>query len=198
MPTYSPRQVARSFSLIRCTSRPVTMISPSEGRSMPVIILSRVDLPLPDGPTIETNSPGFTCNEIPFRTVISVSPTGNRLTTSRTSTDRLSAVRSPAIRRLLHGRHGSETSRPQDAGPGAAGADVIQIRHRRLVLGLVHGLQRQVHVVVAAPIGSQAAHVCRCSADSSPMWRNSPLPTGPVRRAVRCESDTTVAGRSSR
>ena len=75
MPTHWPRQRARPFSLSLCTGWPSTITSPAVGRSMPVIILSRVDLPLPEGPTIATNSPAFTWRETLLRISISLPPT---------------------------------------------------------------------------------------------------------------------------
>src|SRR6266498_429467 len=44
---------------------------PSVGWSMPVIMFSNVDFPLPDFPTIETNSPRLMVKSIPLRTVTS-------------------------------------------------------------------------------------------------------------------------------
>jgi hypothetical protein len=57
MPRFSPRQPASWFSFILWMAVPLTMTSPVVGRSMPVIMLSRVDLPLPDLPMMLTNSP---------------------------------------------------------------------------------------------------------------------------------------------
>ena len=80
-----PRQRARPFSLSLCTGWPSTITLPAVGRSMPVIMLSIVDLPLPDGPMIATNSPAFTWSETVLRISISLPPTVKRLTTSRRS-----------------------------------------------------------------------------------------------------------------
>jgi len=52
IPTCLPRQRASAFSPRTASEFPPTTISPVVGWSMPVIKLSRVDLPLPDGPLI--------------------------------------------------------------------------------------------------------------------------------------------------
>ena len=50
IPTCWPRQRASAFSPRARNSCPAKMTRPEVGRSMPVSILSSVDLPLPDGP----------------------------------------------------------------------------------------------------------------------------------------------------
>ena len=46
---------------------PDTSTSPESERSMPLIMLTRVDLPAPDLPVTATNSPGRACSEISSR-----------------------------------------------------------------------------------------------------------------------------------
>src|SRR5215211_3877460 len=58
---------------------PMTM-RPCVGWSIPVIILSRVDFPLPDFPTSETNSPRSIVRSMPLRTVTSPAAFLNVLT----------------------------------------------------------------------------------------------------------------------
>src|SRR5512138_3665620 len=50
-------------------AEPLTTTSPEVGRSIPAIMLSRVDLPLPDLPITATNSPGSTCRSISWSAV---------------------------------------------------------------------------------------------------------------------------------
>src|SRR5687767_3771074 len=52
-----PRQAASLFSEKSCMGVPATVTAPDDGRSIPAIMLSKVDLPLPDLPTTPTNSP---------------------------------------------------------------------------------------------------------------------------------------------
>ena len=59
-PMVLPRQIASWFSLSLCTGVPSMTTSPEVGRSMPVIMLMSVDLPLPDLPIMPTNSPSPT------------------------------------------------------------------------------------------------------------------------------------------
>src|SRR5258708_5193884 len=49
--------ISRSLGKRSLTIRPPMLISPSLTTSSPAIILSRVDLPQPEGPTSTTNSP---------------------------------------------------------------------------------------------------------------------------------------------
>ena len=64
-PTFLPRHLATLFSLIPVNRSPATWTSPEVGRSMPVTMLMRVLFPLPDGPTIATNSPPWICRSTP-------------------------------------------------------------------------------------------------------------------------------------
>jgi len=57
MPRFLPRQRAMALSERVCTGVWLTQTSPEVGRSMPVIMLMRVVLPLPDLPMTLTNSP---------------------------------------------------------------------------------------------------------------------------------------------
>ena len=56
-PMLRPRQMASWPSRSLCTGVPATTTSPGVGRSMPVIMLISVVLPLPDLPITATNSP---------------------------------------------------------------------------------------------------------------------------------------------
>ena len=68
-PTLRPRHSASLPSLSVWMAVSPTRISPEVGRSMPVIMLTRVDLPLPDLPITATNSPQSTSRSIPFSAV---------------------------------------------------------------------------------------------------------------------------------
>src|SRR5690242_20426581 len=57
MPMFLPRKRARSSSLSFCRSSPVTTTEPPSARSRPVITISSVDLPDPDGPSRPTAWP---------------------------------------------------------------------------------------------------------------------------------------------
>ena len=59
-PTDRPRHCAVAPSLRSCTAVPSIQTSPLDGRSMPVIMLTSVLLPLPDFPITATNSPAPT------------------------------------------------------------------------------------------------------------------------------------------
>ena len=47
------------------TAKPFTMMRPEDGTTSPVSSLMRVDFPLPEGPTRNTNSPSWISNEMP-------------------------------------------------------------------------------------------------------------------------------------
>ncbi len=66
-PTLRPRQAASLSSLMPPRSVPATWTSPDVERSMPVIMLISVDLPLPDLPITATNSPRSTCRSMPCK-----------------------------------------------------------------------------------------------------------------------------------
>src|SRR5262245_40385452 len=57
MPMFLPRKRARSSSLSFCRSSPATTTEPPSARSRPVITISSVDLPDPDGPSRPTAWP---------------------------------------------------------------------------------------------------------------------------------------------
>ena len=67
MPTCSRRNLADPVSLSESMRWPSTVTEPLVGRSSPAIRLSRVDLPLPDGPMIATASPVSTVKLTPSR-----------------------------------------------------------------------------------------------------------------------------------
>src|SRR3978361_799598 len=60
--------MSRSFGAMSLTTRPPISIVPALGLSSPATILSRVDLPQPDGPTSTVNSPLSISRSIPFST----------------------------------------------------------------------------------------------------------------------------------
>src|SRR5690554_3588805 len=67
-PTLAARNAARSSSLIAPRSRPSSSTDPDDGRSSPASRPSSVVFPLPDGPTIATNSSGSTVRLMSLRT----------------------------------------------------------------------------------------------------------------------------------
>ncbi len=68
-PMVRPRQTAICSSLRVCTAVLSTSTWPEVGRSMPVITLISVDLPLPDFPTMDMNLPASTCKSMPLSAV---------------------------------------------------------------------------------------------------------------------------------
>ena len=54
--------------VVPVTSAPFTRIDPEVGVTSPVMMLNRVDLPHPLGPTMETNSPRSACRVSPRST----------------------------------------------------------------------------------------------------------------------------------
>src|SRR5579863_9985825 len=60
IPTWRARNLASALSPRVSIRRPATVTVPSVGRSRPAMRLSRVDLPLPDGPMTATTSPAAT------------------------------------------------------------------------------------------------------------------------------------------
>ncbi len=67
MPMRRPRKRASASSSSPARSVPSTTTFPESGRSSPAMVISRVDLPEPEGPTRPTASPGATLSEIPLR-----------------------------------------------------------------------------------------------------------------------------------
>ena len=66
MPTLAPRQAASLSSFIWSMRSPAIVTLPAVGRSMPVIMLSIVDLPEPDGPTMATSWPSSMSRSTPL------------------------------------------------------------------------------------------------------------------------------------
>src|ERR1700733_11396711 len=63
-PIFSARTRFNSEDEIPATFCPSSQISPDDGWSRHPIRLTRVDLPEPDGPMIDSHSPGVTCSEM--------------------------------------------------------------------------------------------------------------------------------------
>jgi hypothetical protein len=70
----------------RSTAVPAIVTVPDVGDSSPAMIMASVDLPQPEGPTMETNSPLPTVNDTPSSADTTPSRAWKRRTTSRTST----------------------------------------------------------------------------------------------------------------
>src|SRR6516162_5324072 len=70
MPTCSRRQCASEFSFILRSSSPAKRMRPPLGRSIPVNILRRVDLPLPEGPFMAKRLCAGTVNVISSKMVV--------------------------------------------------------------------------------------------------------------------------------
>jgi hypothetical protein len=60
-----PRQAASRASFIDPSEAPFTTTLPEEGLSIPPIMLSKVDFPLPDFPTTATSFPGSNATSMP-------------------------------------------------------------------------------------------------------------------------------------
>ena len=58
----------------RVMGLPSSIASPSVGLTKPATMLSRVDLPQPEGPISETNSPGWTLSETSLTATTALSP----------------------------------------------------------------------------------------------------------------------------
>ena len=88
--------MSRSLGTIALTIRPAISISPDVAVSSPAMMLSKVDLPQPDGPTRTVKSPLSISRLMPFST--STEP--NRLCTSRTTSADMdfSYFTAPAVR----------------------------------------------------------------------------------------------------
>ena len=64
-PMFFSRKRTRSFSFMRSMRFPATRIDPPEGFSSPAIMFSSVDLPEPERPMMQANSPGQICRLTP-------------------------------------------------------------------------------------------------------------------------------------
>src|ERR1700691_1450856 len=85
MPIERPRKRASASSSRSRNSSPATMIEPESGRSSPVITISSVDLPEPDGPSRPTASPRPILRSIFLRIWTRAAPRpSDRLTPERT------------------------------------------------------------------------------------------------------------------
>ncbi len=82
MPTVLPRQVASRLSSSPWTSVVSMVTVPRQGWSMPVSMLMRVDLPLPDLPTIATYSPWPMSSSTSLSTTARPASDSNHLETS--------------------------------------------------------------------------------------------------------------------
>src|SRR5690606_10107306 len=98
------RRAVSCLSLSELVSVPLILTTPEVGVSMQPIIFRMVDLPEPDGPVIEMNSPFSTAKETPRTACTSVFPKGYTFVTSISSTTACrspSTVRPPGICRSL-------------------------------------------------------------------------------------------------
>ena len=73
----------RSLAGSVCTAWPMSEYSPVQALSWRPRIWSSVDLPAPDGPMIETNSPGLMSKAMRRSTNVWPAPTGNDFSTPR-------------------------------------------------------------------------------------------------------------------
>src|SRR5581483_5049034 len=95
-------------------SRPPTDTVPPSGRLSPATMLSRVDLPQPDGPTMARNSPGATSNDTRSSAVKGpAAPWLKRRVTSRTAITGAAPAGAAVIR---------TPPRPGPRAPAASGA----------------------------------------------------------------------------
>src|SRR5574344_2504831 len=62
--------ILRSFTGISLMTLPSSLMVPPSIELKPIIILSKVVLPQPDGPSKVKNSPGSTCRDRPLITVV--------------------------------------------------------------------------------------------------------------------------------
>src|SRR3954470_21554102 len=84
------------------TGRPNSDAVPADGFVRPAITLSRVDFPQPEGPTMETNSPGATSKDTSRNAVTRVRRAVNRTDTCSMVT---AAEPSPSGREAASGRN---------------------------------------------------------------------------------------------
>ena len=118
IPTLAPRQTASCSSLRSSRRRPSTVTVPAVGRSMPVIMFSSVDLPLPDGPTIATIWPSSIARSTPRSAGYSSFPVRKTFSTPASS---------------ISGARRDEGTR--DDGSGGRGHGRIVARRRLRVIG---------------------------------------------------------------
>src|SRR3954447_12230294 len=116
----------RSFSPMRTVSSPSTQISPSSGRSSPMMFLSSTDLPVPDGPMMALILPFGRSNVMPSSTVCdpkrfvtprnemiasSWFPLSRRLAPQYPSVDQLTALHPKWPKRECGNRRSLQTTR---------------------------------------------------------------------------------------
>ena len=116
MPILRPRRRASASSPRPDISTPSMVISPVVGASSPAMRPSKVDFPLPDGPTIETYCPEPTVRSSGCTMVSGALPLTTVLETLRSS-----IMRSLVDRRRVGGRcqRGERRGPPTAAPPGA-------------------------------------------------------------------------------
>src|SRR6266850_2322597 len=83
-PTVLRRKFVRSVSVAAVRSRSRYVSSPAVGTSSPPRLLSRVVLPLPEGPNSTTNSPGYSSKSTPAKALTSAGPEPYTLVRPRT------------------------------------------------------------------------------------------------------------------
>ncbi len=201
-----PRVLRHSSSAARWNTKPISRCGPftgwpsssarpREARTSPAATLSSVDLPQPDGPRIETNSPGATSSETPATASVVF-----RRVTKRTATSskRTAAVAGSVARRRRRRHHLPAIDASQYASglPGffrpryfettaivvSQSCDVVRRRRQRLRARRVQ--QRSVSPTAsreppsAAPVRRASPPRRRRRSGASP-----PLPTRAARRA---------------
>src|SRR5215218_4238749 len=99
MPIRLPRKRASASSSSRDRSVPSTTTRPESGRSRPAMVISRVDLPEPDGPTRPTASPRPIDREIAFRMCTRAAPRPRLRSTSSSAMALSCILENPMLRR---------------------------------------------------------------------------------------------------
>ena len=171
-PTDRPRHCAVAPSLRSCTAVPSIQTSPLDGRSMPVIMLTSVLLPLPDLPITATNSPAPTSRLTLLSAVKLPAGVSYCLTTSSRSISGR-----PSTRSRIDGHGRGSYRRPCE--PAAVPHWVVRVRTRvraearRRALAPVHGRgsRRLPDAVGAGARGRALLRAPRCPSRSRRLGR---------------------------
>src|SRR5215813_9687874 len=120
------------------TGLPWTVTSPLVGSSKPATMRSKVDLPHPDAPIRQTNSPHAMVRSTRASASISPSPTGKRLVTPRIDSSGWRSwsgmvLRAPAQHAVADHHDDAVSDEPAQADDDHAGDDEIGARQRAAV-----------------------------------------------------------------
>src|SRR6266496_3543647 len=168
------------FSLAWRAVLPLTLTLPSDGSMRSATMRSRVDLPHPEGPTIDRNSPARMSRSTPRSATVRPSPLPNHLPTPRSSRAGASS-RTAAPFRIIASAHG------EGRAMGSSGASTIVIENGLVIPSpgdgrLLEGAPVAIRGERIIAVGEAAAAGGAAAVRGGPATPAGPAPAAEVTR----------------